>query len=357
MALVDLWSIELVVAAFAGGAFGAAIGALPSFALAGVMVIAGEIYDLAASGFAGGNAAGYAAVDVTGAIGFGPVLSPHIAFGGGAAAVAYAARKDYLDDDFDYHPAKNVTRGLGTRPDLLAVGGAFGVVGHWVATLSASLAVPTDPVALGVVGSALVHRLAFGYHLVGDVRTGLLDMRPFEKGERREERVAADGGSGSRYVVEPWLPHQYRWPGVALLGVTVGVLGGYVAYVTTSPFLAFGISVASLLYVNAGVREIPITHHITLPASTAVLAFAPLSGAALTPAALAAAVPLWVALALGGGFGLVGALAGEFLQRILYAHAETHLDPPAASIVVTTFLIAVLATAGVLHDAAWVPTP
>ncbi len=58
------------------------------------------------------------------------------------------------------------------------------------------------------------------------------------------------------------------------------------------------------------------------------------------------AVPLEVAL-----------VVGEVLQRALYAHAETHLDPPAASIVVTSFLIGVLAMAGVLPSPVWVPTP
>jgi formate hydrogenlyase subunit 3/multisubunit Na+/H+ antiporter MnhD subunit len=72
---------------------------------------------------------------------------------------------------------------------------------------------------------------------------------------------------------------------------------------------------------------------------------------------VAAAVPLRVALVAGGLFGVVGALAGECLQRVLYAHAETHLDPPAASIVVTSFLIGVMALAGVLPSAVWVPTP
>jgi hypothetical protein len=381
MALPDLWALELLLAAFAGGAFGAAVGALPSFALAGVMVIVGEVYALA-----GRTIGTPAPVDITNGIGFGVVLGPHVAFGGGAAAVAYAAKKGYLDTDFDYHPAKEVTRGLGARPDVLAVGGAFGVVGYWIATLSSSLAVPIDPVAAGVVGSALLHRVVLGYSLVGAPPGRLFDMRPFEEGRRRGDAPApggvdaaadgagsrTDGGTGSRGVtdststvaaadradgrllVEPWLDYQYRWSGVAVLGAVLGVLGALVAYRTGSAFLAFGISVAALIFVNAGVAEIPVTHHMTLPASTVVLA---LAGGTHDPAAVAAAVPLRVALVAGGLFGVVGALAGECLQRVLYAHAETHLDPPAASIVVTSFLIGVMALAGVLPSAVWVPTP
>jgi hypothetical protein len=347
VALSELWALEMLLAAFAGGAFGAAVGALPAFALAGLMVIAGELYELAA------RTAGVApAVDVTGAIGFGVVLGPHVAFGGGAAALAYAAKRGYLDTDFDYHQAKEVTRGLGSRPDVLAVGGVFGVVGYWIATLSATVAAPVDPVALGVVGSALVHRAALGYSLVGARPGQWLDMSPYERSTGDAEAVA-DGGR----TVEPWLPYQYRWGNVLALGLVVGVLGAYVAYLTASPFLAFGISVVALVFLNADVAEIPVTHHVTLPASTAVLALVDAPPAALTPELVAGAVPLGTALAVGAAFGVVGALAGELLQRVLYAHAETHLDPPAASIVVTSLLIGLLAIAGLVPSAVWIPTP
>jgi hypothetical protein len=338
----------MVLAAFAGGAFGASIGALPSFSLAGLVVVVGELYALAGKTLGSGAAP----VDVTGAIGFGVVLGPHVAFGGGAAALAYAARRGDLDTSFDYHPAKEVTRGLGSDPALLAVGGAFGVVGYWIATLSASLALPVDPVALGVVGSALAHRLAFGYSLVGAPPRRWFDMSRSDHVDAGRSDPVADGGSS----VEPWLPYQYRWRDVTALGLVVGVLGAYVAYRTASPFLAFGISVVALAFLTAGVAKVPVTHHVSLPASTAVLALVDAPGV-LTPAAVAGALPLWVALVVGAGFGLLGALSGELLQRILYAHAETHLDPPAASIVVTSFLIAALAMAGVVASPVWVPTP
>jgi uncharacterized membrane protein YeaQ/YmgE (transglycosylase-associated protein family) len=168
--------------------------------------------------------------------------------------------------------------------------------------------------------------------------------------------ATAVGGSGGRRV-EPWLPYQTRWGHVSALGVAVGVLGAYVAYRTASPFLAFGVSVATVLYVNAGMERIPITHHITLPAGTVVLAAVPASAGTLTPAAVAAALPLSTALALGAAMGLVGALLGELLQRILYAHSETHLDPPAASIVGSSLILGLLALAGVLPRAVWLPLP
>ena len=355
----DLWALELAFAAFAGGAFGAAIGALPSFALTGLLVVLGEAAALARAGLGGSPLP----VDVTGSLAFGPVFGPHVAFGGGAAAVAYAAKRGYLDPDpgFDYHPAKHVTRGLGSRPDVLAVGGCFGVVGHLVATLSSAAGLPTDPVALGVVGSALLHRVTFGYSPIGAEPGRLLDMSPFERDARRDAAVPggnarADGGE-ARLAVEPWLPYQYRWTHVAGLGVVVGAIGGYLAYATGSAFLAFGVSVVPLGLLSAGMERVPVTHHVTLPASTGVLAMAGATGGFLAPDTVAAAVPLAAALAAGLGFGVVGALLGELAQRVFYAHADTHLDPPAASIVLTSLLIAGLAAVGVLPASAWIPTP
>lgn len=354
MALSELWALEMLLAAFAGGAFGAAIGALPSFSLAGLMVIVGELYTLAHRTL-GVDAA---PVEITGSIAFGVVLGPHVAFGGGAAAVAYAAKRGYLDTDFEYHDAKHITRGLGSRPDVLAVGGIFGIVGYWIATLSATLGLPTDPVALGVVVSALLHRVAFGYSLIGAASSNLFDMTPFEQGKRRTSDGAArtDGGH-SRWVVEPWLPYQYRWTHVVMLGLVVGILGAYLAYLTASPFLAFGISVVALVFLNAGVAEIPVTHHMSLPASTVVVASVNAPTSPLTPTTISQVLPLGDALVLGAAFGVVGALVGELAQRVFYAHADTHLDPPAASIVVTSFLIAVLAMASILPSTAWIPLP
>ncbi len=313
------------------------------------MVIVGELYKL------GARTVGVETlpVDITGSMAFGIVLDPHVAFGGGAAALAYASKRGYLDTEFEYHQAKEVTRGLGSRPDVLAVGGAFGIIWYWTEKTAATVGVPVDPVALGVVVSALAHRLAFGYSLIGAEPNRWFDMTPYERATADGEAMADGGGN----TVEPWLPYQYRWSHVLSLGVLVGVLGAYVAYLTASAFLAFGISVVVLFLLNADVAEIPVTHHITLPASTAVLALVDAPLTKLTPALVATSVPLWIALVVGAGFGLVGAFFGEVLQWVFYAHAETHLDPPAASIVVTSLLIGLLAMSGLLASPVWVPTP
>lgn len=352
--------IFLLIAAFAGGAFGAAIGALPAFCFTGFMVIAGQAVAVLRSNLLAGELGELGAegisTGVTGAIAFGPVFGPHVAFAGGAAAAAYAAKQDGVmpdPEDGGYHPAKDIAYALGTRPDVLAVGGAFGIFGVFVRQISFGLAMPWDPIAMGVVLSAVAHRLVFGYPIVGAGSRNILDMSPFENGEKRMaadgsgEEVATDGGYASkRLAVEPWLPHQYKWANVAMIGLMSGILGGFIALETGSAFLAFGISAASLTFLNLGVEKIPVTHHMTLPASTAALAvYADPTGTSAV-----------VALLIGGLFGAYGALVGEVVQRVFYAHSDTHFDPPAAAIVVGTLTVAILAILGVFDSASWVPT-
>jgi len=88
--------------------------------------------------------------------------------------------------------------------------------------------------------------------------------------------------------------------------------------------------------------EVPVTHHITLPASTAALAVLPWG---VVPAML-----------VGTVFGITGALSGEVLQRLFYAHGDTHVDPPAFAIALNTFVIALLAILGIFPGASWVAT-
>ncbi|MFB6211480.1 MAG: hypothetical protein ABEI76_08075 [Halobacteriales archaeon] len=350
----------MVLAALAGGAFGASIGALPAFCFTGVMVIAGEAANIL-KGELGGVldfAAGNIGVGVTGSIAFGPIFGPHISFAGGVAAAAYAAKYDIMQSGFDYHNGKDITYALGTRPDVLAVGGLFGILGLVITRTSAITGFPWDPIAVAVVLSAVVARIVFGYPIVGTARgSGLLDMSPFEREEMRTvsetstdtqgEATASDGGTvvADRLAVEPWLPHMYKWQNVAAIGLVAGLLGGFIAIETGSAFMAFGISAASLIFLQLGVEQIPVTHHMTLPSSTTALAAMPLG----------LADPFLIVIA--GLFGAYGALVGELVQRIFYAHSDTHFDPPAAAIVVATFTIAVLYFAGLFPSASWIPLP
>lgn len=350
----ELWAIGMILAAFAGGAFGSSIGALPAFVFTGFLVMAGETASILS-----GDILQVLAMDaelanansITGSLGFGPVFGPHISFAAGAAASAFAAKKGYMDTGFPYHEAKNIAYALGPKPDVMFVGGLFGILGYWFTTLSSALALPWDPIAMGVVLSAFVHRLVFGYPIIGDRKEGLLNMKPFEANDRRVIGEAAAEGNEQkkgRFTVEPWLAHQYKWSHVSMLGVVVGILAAFITYKTGSVFLPFGISAATLLFLNCGVANIPVTHHISIVASTAIVAA---TGGSLPESSMA------LMLLLGGLFGIIAALFGELIQRIYYAHSDTHLDPPAAAIVMGTFLIALLAMAGIFPSSAWVPLP
>ena len=368
----------LALVAFAGGAFGAALGATRAFSVAGLLIVAGEVLTVARGSASGaGDPAALGATGITGTLGLGPAFGPHVAFAGGLAAAAYGARRGYLATGFDYHEAKNVTHALGPRADVLAVGGAFGIIGAGIARTSAGAGLPWDPVMAAVVASGLLHRIAFGYPIVGSVHNGLLNMTPFERGIRRpsrESEIESDGGTGAgagaagegmppeeaatagtRYAVEPWLPHQYRWGDVALLGAVVGAFSAFVTYRTGSPLLAFGIAAASLAFLRVADDRVPVTYHMALPAGIAVVGLAGRADPALLdatayvpPGELAAAVSLPVALVAGGAFGLLAGVGAELVQRALYAHADTHLDPGAAGVVLATLVVAALDAAGVL---------
>ncbi|WP_436924259.1 hypothetical protein [Halosimplex amylolyticum] len=342
-----LLAVELLAVAVAGGAIGATVGGYTAYGLAGLIVTIGEIARVTTG--AGGTplvaeSSDLGAAGVTGLVGYGPAFGPHVAFAGAAAAAAYAGRKGHLDTDFPYHEAKHLSTPLGPRPAAIAVGGAFGLLGYWLAQLSLRLSLPWDPVAASVVVSAVLHRAVFGYPLVGRLGTDVLDMSPYDDGDRRMATDGDGGGAQSlvgRYVVEPWLPYQSEWWTVTVLGLVVGVFGGFLAVATGSYFLAFGITATGMLFLAAGVERFPVTHHMALPAGIAALAL-PSAGPA-------------VAVLVGGVFGVLGGVLGELAQRVFYAHGDTHFDPPSASIVATTLLIAVLDLVGLFQQTA-VPT-
>jgi len=294
-------------------------------------LVAGEVGN-AAAGAATGTPA---ALGLTSLIGYGPALGPHVAFAGGVAAAAYLGRHEAAES-FPYHRAKDVFTPNGAGVDALLVGGAFGVIGYWLAALARTFAVPADPVMASVVVSGLLARIAFGYPLVGSIRDGLLDMRPYERGEIRTALDGTEEDEVTRLAVEPWAPQQHRWLQQALLGVVVGIVAAYVTYVTQRYYLAFGLALVPLGITVAGVDRLPVVHHVAFPAGIAALSM-PAHG-------------IEVALALGIGFGVASALLAELGGRVLYAHADTHVDPPAIAIVATTLAIGVLTTAGVLEQ-------
>lgn len=299
---VDL-SLLLLIAAFGGGLFGAAVGGLPAFIFTGFIVIAGV-----AAAIGGGT------YDLIGSVAFGPVFGPHISFGGAVAAAAFAKRQGLLDN------GKDITAGLaGTgSPAVLLVGGVFGALGYLIASvLGLFLASYTDVVALTVVISALITRVVFG-------NTGIFGTL---------EPAATQRGRFNPGDTQVWVPHQEKWGQAALLGVGVGAISGFMfitisavgpELATAATVIGFGIAAASLIFLQFG-TAIPVTHHMALPAAVAAANIG--AGASDTVVIIIAVIG-----------GVIGAIVGEFAARLFLIHGDTHIDPPAVAIFSCTTL-------------------
>ena len=339
-----------VVAAAAGGFFGAALGALQSFVFCGVSVLLG------AAGLFGNASASFISF-----VAFGPIFGPHISFASGVAAAAYAHRRGLLGSGRDI-----VTPLIGLkRPEVLLLGAVFGVVGYLIHAVV--VAVPwfgthTDAVAVTVVVSAIVVRFAFG-------RTGLVG---------RPTRALAHAGTagsppeGTRYVssgdpilegppVDPdepertsgslaarfapdeehhWIRYQEGFFANSVLGLFAGGLSAAAAltiaeqYPTVGSLAAtvgFGFSAVSLLFLSLGMA-VPVTHHMTLIAGVAALSFLPLVGG-----------NTMAAMVIGAAFGMVAAWGAEFFSRFWQIRGDSHIDPPASSIWLMTTVVVGLA--------------
>ncbi|MFA9518156.1 hypothetical protein ACERIT_13210 [Halopenitus sp. H-Gu1] len=334
----------LLITALAGGAFGAALGALPAFIFTGFLVFLGEgiaILERQIGRTIGAVPEGGIATGFTGIIGFGAITGPHIAFAGGVAASAYAGSRypEMKPDGWNYHFGKNILYAFGTKPDILAVGAIFGALGMLITRVVSGAGVPTDGIALSVVATALIARVAFGYPLIGTVAgSSVFDMTPFE---REETRTATDGGTPARPATEPWLPHQYRWSGIVTIGLIGGVLASYIWLETGSVFMGYAVSAMSLLFLQLGVEKIPVTHHITLVGAVGAVVAAPVFGSGV------------IALLVGGVFGAVSGVLGEVSQRVFYSHSGTHVDPPAMAIAIVMSVVGVLYLLGIIPNAGY----
>lgn len=293
---MDLVSI---LVAFAGGIFGAAVGALGAFVILGFLIIAGV------------------AAQATGAdllsIPLGAAFGPHVGgFAAGVAAAAYAAKKGKLEAG-----GKDiVTAMMGLNsPDVLLVGGIFGIVGYlinWVFNLVGFAW--TDTVALTVVVSAIIARVLWGNGVFGKVADGV-------------KRYAPPAGS-------EWLPWQSNIQQRLLIGVGAGFLSAYIALLVGAEnggaVLGFAVSAISLLPLAFGI-QVPVTHHITLVAAVAATASGSL---------------IWGLL-----FGVAAAIVGEYMADTFLVHGDTHIDPPACTIAALTTVSLIFGYIGIYNVA------
>ena len=350
-----------LIVAVAGGFFGAAIGGNFAFAVTGVTVLTAFGIYLGTDSTAGFT---YLA--------FGPFVGPHIAFAAGVGAAAYAGRRGYAD-------GKDATAPLARlgKPDVLWVGGAFGVFGYVAQKLVVLIpwfGTNTDSVALTVVLSAIVARLVAGGNFLNKEKYN--DAKSF-MGKIAPTEDAA------------WLRYQEKSPQYLSLGAMFGILaGGATLFIALSfPGLAatgnaqtfmFAISAVCIMFLILG-ASMPVTHHITISAGLAVIAFLPVlagkvienlpgeggfwqkldaNGFSLLPA-LDPTHPTYgilsreaigqllilscVALLASVVAGIVAAWLAEFQARLFHNRGNTHFDPPAAAIWITNTLIVSLA--------------
>lgn len=291
--------LATVAAAFAGGMWGAAVGAVPAFIFTGVLAIVGAVAALS----------GHSEMVQ---VAFGPVFGPHVSFGGGVAAAAFAGSRGLIPTGRDIGSA---LAGL-KRADVLAVGGAFGVAGYLInlGLGHGGVGAWTDTIAVTVVLTAFVARLVFG-------RTSLFGTVRGPAGRRFHPDETAQ-----------WLPWQQDWWQVVTVGAVVGTIGAYLAFGSGlsagADALAFGISTTVLIFLVMG-RHVPVSHHIALPAAVAVLHGAGMVG--------------------GVACGVAGALIGELGSRVFLIHGDTHIDPPAVGIAAVVFMVKVATALG------WLP--
>lgn len=270
-------TIYMIMAAFGGGLFGALIGALPAFIFTGFSGLIGVALVMSGSSF-----------DWLGTVTFGYLFGPHIAFAGGVAAAAFAANKKKV-----LGAGNDITTSLNkfADPTILIVGGIFGVYGLFINYLLASVwSTPTDTVAFAVWFSGVTARLLFG-------SSGFT-------GNKVEGRKYVPGGKGIMYDI--------------LLGVSLGAVIGFLAEWSGVAAIGFVISAATLIFAQAGF-DTPGTHHITLLAGVAMLA----SGS------------IWMAMV----FASISAILGDFCQTSMNSECDSHIDPPAFAIFITTTLV------------------
>ena len=329
--------------AFAGGAFGAAIGPQTAFVFTCLLYLSGIA--AAMGGLIAEPVEGTAAAQgFFDAVVFGPVLGPHIAFAGGAAGTAYAAWKGY-------HPnGRDIVTPLPAyeKLDVFAVAGVFGVLGYFMNLLFGAFLPKfsngdatigsTDTIAMSVIGVAIVARLCFGQHsraIAGPFAHG---VSPFAVEEGKH-----------------WVQHQERYGHSLWYGLTFGAIfafgSAYMVYhfpensVVTglAANLGWAVSGVSLFFITFG-HKTPVTHHMTLIAGLgAVVMLRIQTGMDFTAIT---ETHMLIAVLVGTLFGGLTGVLGEVLNRLFNARGDTHIDPPAFAIFpMTTVLFAIQAIA------------
>lgn len=285
-----------------GGMVGAILGPITTFIIVGFTGIAGVIATISGSSF-----------DWIGTVALGPIFGPHVAFIGGVAAAAYAKKIGSLETGKDI-----VTPLLSLKkPSVILVGGVFGSLGYILNDLFLRFFPGEfDSIAFTIVIMAFIGKVLFG----DEGLSGIYGLTPKE--------VKEIGGRFSSKSAIQWLPYLSTGFEKLLAAVSFGGASAYITYLMlqnpdtagVAAFVGFFMSAASLLWLINGFA-IPVTHHITLCASYAVVA----SGGSI----------IW-----GITGAIIATFAADFLaQAFLLYGSDTHVDPPSMGIAVTSLLL------------------
>ena len=294
-------SIFALLAAFGGGVFAAAIGALPAFIMTGVFAVVGAVAGMCGAADASNILVNYMA--------FGSFFGPHISFAAGVAAAAYAKKKGLTDNGADIAPA---LAGL-NAPDVLLVGGVFGVIGFLfkelvIANLFGGTISPrliTDAPGITVFCSAILVRLVFG----GKLKTG--------------DNVVSKGSAFTNVLVIV-IFYSLLIAGVYAAAITNGVpaegFGGLYHV------LIFGLAAVGLVFAEMG-QPFPGCHHIVIIAAETVVQCYNSTG------------NMWMAVIVAIVFGTISAIICDAETNLINSGTDSHIDGPACAIFIMTFVV------------------
>lgn len=295
-------SIIGLIAAFGGGIFAAAIGALPAFIMTGVFAVVGAVAGMCGAADASNILVNYFA--------FGSFFGPHIAFAGGVAASAYAKKKGITENGADIATA---CAGY-NAPDVLLVGGIFGVIGFLfkelvIANLFAGTISPrliTDAPGITVFCSGLLVRAIFG-------------------GARfkTSDKVISSGNALANTIVIAIgysLVVAGLYLGAVSAGVPVEAFGGLYHV------LIFGLAAVGLVFAEMGQPFFGCHHIVIIAAEATVQSYAAMGN-------------MWASLVIGVIFGVLAALIADIEGNTINCGTDSHIDNPACAIFIMTFVV------------------
>ncbi|MDO5146557.1 MAG: hypothetical protein Q4D60_06115 [Eubacteriales bacterium] len=294
-------SILNLIAAFGGGVFAAAIGGLPAFILTGVFAVVGAVAGMCGAADASNILVNY--------IAFGSFFGPHIAFAGGVAASSYAKKKGIIENGADIATA---CAGY-NAPDVLLVGGVFGVIGFLfkelvVANLfggSISPRLITDAPGFTVFCSAIVVRLVFG----GKLRTG--------------DGVVSKGSAFTNTIVIS-ICYSLLVAGVYLAAIEAGVPAD--AFGGLYHVLIFGMAAVGLVFAEMGQAFFGCHHIVIIAAETVVQCYNSTGN-------------VWMALVVAILFGTISGIICDAETNLINSGTDSHIDGPACAILIMTFVV------------------